>query len=268
MARASDSPEPRPGVLGGVREPPGMSLDTPPDPPDAVYCGDMLGYVKMVPEVRLTHNTNKEHTMSKMNAALAKAGVTADTSSKNSKSKSLEASVSLDVKKKVDQYLKALHDMQNLEAEMKLLCADIREAGIEFCVKNQISENIIISGLKEGSVNVNFKDQYSDLDENGKEIAIAELQRLGVANPDNVIKEKNTMTFNFDALNEQEQKKLLDFVSKTLGPDRFALVAVTKTVYKVGDFKSFLLTNAKTVETFNQVAKALRMYAPTVAERK
>jgi hypothetical protein len=204
--------------------------------------------------------------MSKMNAALSKSGITTKAEDKKSKSSMVEAQVSTATEKKVDKYLAALHQKQDAEAEMKVLGQELIDIASEQMVTSKNPANLVFN-TKKGSLNVIYKDQFGDIQAEDKDQAAKELKAIGL-DLEEYVTEKNTMTFDFDALTSVEQKKLLEFVSKTLGQERFEQVAKTKTSFVLKGIKDDIIKKAKSVEAFQTISSALKMYKATISEKK
>lgn len=201
-----------------------------------------------------------------LDQALAKAGLESNDKKGAKKTKMVTVATDKAMASKIDRYLELQDVIDNATAESKAATADIREFAYGYVVKNKETENIILSGTK-GEINVNFKDQYTNLDAERAE----ELRKALVAkdiNPERHIKEESEVKFDFNALTDSEREALVGFLSNTLGMDRYKQVVTTKTVYKVTGLKDEMITKCNTVEEFQELRSLSSHYDATVARRK
>lgn len=204
--------------------------------------------------------------MSKLASSLAKnkLGIS-DKTSKKKATDMITIEPEKELKDKIDLYLKNEEKIKDLETETKVLTKDIKAFAYEYVIKNHETENLILQGSK-GEINVNFKDQYNDLNSENKDALEAFLVEKGV-DPEKHITEESKVVFNFNKLNEAEQKKLMKFLSKEIGEERYSEVVETKIVFKIKDLKDTMIKKCQTVEDFQKFRAVASHHDATIAKR-
>jgi hypothetical protein len=211
---------------------------------------------------------------SKLTQALEKGGVfTVQKSSKKKSSNMPEAKAPSTVKAAVDQFLKAQIAFNDAKAQIETATGAIRSYALDHAFDQKTLDNFQIVA-DEGAVNVIIKEQYSALTDvensegvNPKEELVKFLKSKKVK-PEDVIEEESTVAFNFDALTKEEQKKLLNFITKELGAERASEVVSDQTTYKISGLKDQMLKICKTREEFDKLRELSGHFAPTIAVRK
>lgn len=204
--------------------------------------------------------------MSVLEKALAKSKLDVNKTSKAKKTDMVTVAATKDIVSKVNKFLANEEKIKNLETDQSLVTKDIRDFAYEYVIKNHETENLIIEGT-DGAVNINFKDQYTNLDSASREPLADFLTSKGLK-PEEYIAEESKVTFNFNELTEAEQNKLMKFLSKEIGADRYEKVVETKVVYKVSGLKNVMIKKCNTVEEFQEFRQLSTHYNATVAKRK
>ncbi len=190
--------------------------------------------------------------MSKLASALSKNKLeVSDKSTKAKKTDMITITAEPDLKAKIDLYLKNEEKIKDLQTESAVAISGIREFAYDYVVKNHETENLILQGSK-GEINVNFKDQYNNLNSENKDVLASFLKEKGI-DADKHITEESKVVFNFNELTEVEQKKLMKFLTKELGAERYEQVVETKITFKIKELKDTMIKKLKVMVSQNQL---------------
>jgi hypothetical protein len=202
-----------------------------------------------------------------LNKMLEKSGLEAPAkASKKKATDMVTVDAPKDIKAKVDRFLELDELTKNQKTEMELVCAEIRNFATDYIVKNHETENLILPGTT-GEVNVNMKDQYNNITdpEQYKQVkSFLDKRKIDVAGR---ITEESSISFDFNKLTQVEQEKLMNFLTKELGSERFNQVCVTKTVYKLSNLKDEMIKKVKSVKEFNEFREMTAHHNLTIAKR-
>jgi hypothetical protein len=193
---------------------------------------------------------------------LQKFGLKAAKKETKSKSKMVTANAPKEIVNVVDNFLQAQSKIAELEAELAEAAAKIKDFALDNALKSKSMENVIIEA-KEGSVNINFKDQYS-LNSREELDAFLKSKKL---DPDKFITEKTELLFDYNKMTEKEKKDLFTFVSKTMGQERFSQLVQDKTSYSIKGLKDVMPEVCKNREELDELRNLSKHYSPTVAKR-
>lgn len=204
--------------------------------------------------------------MSVLEKALAKSKLEVnDKPSKKKGTDMVTVAATKDISAKVDKFLSNLEKIKDLDTDQKLVQQELRDFAYDYAVKNHETENLIIEG-SQGQVNVNFKDQYNALDSESNKVMEKFLAKKGL-NPKDYIKEESKVVFNFNELTEVEQKKLMKFLEKEIGAERYEKVVETKVVFKISNLKDVMIEKCKTVAEFQEFRQLSSHHDVTIAKR-
>lgn len=203
--------------------------------------------------------------MSVLEKSLAKSKLDVNKTSKAKKTDMVTVAATKDIASKVDKFLSNLEKIKDLETDQKLVQQDLRAFAYDYVVKNHETENLIIEG-KDGQINVNFKDQYNALDSESNKVMEGFLKEKGL-NPKDYITEESKVVFNFNELTAAEQAKLMKFISKEIGAERYEKVVETKVVFKLSNLKDAMIKKCQTVEEFQEFRSLSSHHDATIAKR-
>lgn len=203
---------------------------------------------------------------SALEKALAKSKLEVnDKKSKSKKTDMVTVAATEDIALKVDTFLANTEKIKDLETERDLAAEAIRNFSYEYIIKNHETENLIIEGL-DGAVNVNLKDQYTNLNSESR-APLADFLTAKGLKPEDHITEESKVVFNFNELTQAEQNKLMKFLSKEIGAERYEKVVETKVAYKIANLKDTMIKKCNTVEEFQEFRSLSTHYNATVAKR-
>ena len=205
--------------------------------------------------------------MSALEKALAKKGLASNAVKSDKKTDMVTVAATQDISKKVDRYLELDEMIKDAQTEVETISGSLREFATDYVVKNHETNNLIIEGSN-GAVNVNVKDQYSDLktkEQYDNLVGFLSKRKIAV---EGRVTEVSKVEFDFNKLTEQEQEKLMDFLVNSLGAERYNQVVTTKTTYKLSNLKDEMIKKAKTVAEFEEFRQMTSHYSFTIARRK
>jgi hypothetical protein len=209
----------------------------------------------------------KENEMSALDKMLKDSGLEKNTKTATKKKTDMvtvEATPA--IQKQVDRFLELEEISKNAQTEMDVVCEGIRAFATDYIVKNHETENLIIPGTK-GEVNANMKDQYNAVTSSEKRQEIVDfLSKRKIDIKERVI-ESSKVEFDFNKLTEEERKKLMNFLSKDLGPERYEQVVTTKTTYKLTNLKDEVIKKVKTVKEFQEFRELTSHHSMTIVKR-
>lgn len=203
--------------------------------------------------------------MSVLEKALSKSKLESSEKKKSKKSDMVTVAATKNIESKVDLFLKNDEKMKDLKTSQELISQELRTFAYDYVIANHETENLVIEG-KDGAVNINFKDQYNDINSDAKAPLEQFLTDKGL-NPEEYIKEESKVVFNFNELTKSEQDKLMKFLSKEIGADRFSKVVETKVAYKISNLKDVMIEKCSTVEEFQTFRSLSSQHAATIAKR-
>lgn len=204
--------------------------------------------------------------MSALDKMLAKSGLESAKPKAAKKSDMVVVAATADVSKKIDRYLELVEISNNAATEIEVVSSSIREFATDYIIKNHETENLIMSGST-GEINVNMKDQYNVVKTKEQHDAIVAFLNKRKVEASGRITEESSVKFDFNKLTEEEQGKLMNFLTKELGAERYAQVVTTSTTYKLSNLKDEMIRKCKSVKEFQEFRELTSHYNITIAKR-
>jgi len=187
-------------------------------------------------------------------------------SSKGKASKMPNESADRNTRMSVDAWLEAHRELDEVKAKLEAAAESLREFALERIVKDNTVENFTLVGTS-GTVQIQLKNAFGKIPDVDAFRGL--LTRLGEANPGSFMAVEESLKFNVDKMSKQEKISLRDFMLKTFGEARAAVLATydefAKATNLVDQFPRLVKGDRANLDDLRQVANH---YAPSVGEYK